>query len=321
MKRALWAVKLLAGLAALYIAFRDVDLDELWRAVGLVHGGWIALAVVSVAATVYCVMVRWRVLLDRPVDAAGRRVLTSAIIVSHVANIVMPFKLGDAFRIAAVSRALRVPPAQVLASVAAERFFDAALVGVIASALLLGGALPEFARRGLVALVVTLAGAAAVGLLVVWWRDRPVRLFARVAALVPAGLRARVASQWALLRQGLVRASRPRVAAAALVASCGVAAFSILTPVLVLRAFDIDAGVLAAAVLVIVLQIGNAVLPVPGAIGVAQVLTVATLALWGVDETPALAFAVVLYLVSRLPKIVVLPLALSALSAPPMEPA
>ncbi len=89
---------------------------------------------------------------------------------------------------------------------------------------------------------------------------------------------------------------------------------SILTAWLVLRACGLSVPPIAAAVVVIAVQIGGAVAPVPGAIGVSQVVTVAVLRLWGIDDAPALAYALMLYLVSRVPKLAVLPFALSVLT-------
>lgn len=92
---------------------------------------------------------------------------------------------------------------------------------------------------------------------------------------------------------------------------------SILTAWLVLRAFDLAAPAVSAAVVVIAVQIGSVVVPIPGAVGISQVLAVQTLALWGVAETPALAYALMLYLVSRVPKLAVLPFALKVLAPAP----
>lgn len=92
---------------------------------------------------------------------------------------------------------------------------------------------------------------------------------------------------------------------------------SVLTAWLVLQAFQLNAPAASAVVIVIAVQVGTVVIPIPGGIGVSQVLTVQALQLWDVPEAPALAYALMLYLVARLPKIAVLPFALSALAAKP----
>lgn len=313
-RRTRWAIQLAAGLLVFWIAFHDVDGAALAAALAQVDPLWLAAAAGSVFLTVACIVARWRVLLAPAGHPAGNVVLFSAVIASQVANIVMPFKLGDAVRIGAVARSMRVPPAEVLASVAVERLYDAALVAIAAALLAAGGALPPFAFAGMLSLSLTMTSGVAllVGLSV--WPEAYRRLWRAVSPLAPARVRARAGLEIERLARGVARSSRPRTIGAALALSACVMGGSTLTAALVAAAFGFDLPSVAAAVLVIVLQIGNAVVPVPGAVGISQVLTVQTLELWQVGEARALAFALVLYLVARVPKMIVLPLAIAVLA-------
>jgi uncharacterized protein (TIRG00374 family) len=314
-----WFLRLLLGVVVFWIAFRDVDVPALGRAFALVDLRWIAAGVASVLCTVVLVAVRWRILLGVAPGRRPRRVLLSAIIASQAANIVMPFKLGDAVRIGAVSRALGLPAAQVLGSVAMERLFDALMAGVTALLLVALGQLPEYARAGLMSFGIAVAlGLGALALIA----RSPQRLERRLAPLtrsMPARIQRIASRQAGLMLIGLQRASAPGTFGAALAVSAGIAAGSVLSALLVLRGFALDVPAVAAAVVVVVGQIGSAVVPVPGAVGVAQVITVETLQLWKIGEAPALAFALMLYLVSRVPKVVLLPFALRVLFAKPRE--
>lgn len=305
-----WILKLTAGLLLFYLAFRDVDPRALGRAFRVADPVWLALAALSTFITVGFVVLRWSVLLGTKAEAREGAVLFSAVLASQVANIVMPFKLGDAVRIGAVSRALARPPAEVLGSVAVERLFDALAVALTAGLLVATGTLPAFARTGMTwlaaAMIVALLTAAAL----VKFRERA----ALAVRVLPARLQAWTSGQIDLLLRGLVRVSRPSTAAAATLWSAAVMGGSILTAWLVLRACGLSVPPIAAAVVVIAVQIGGAVAPVPGAIGVSQVVIVAVLRLWDIDEASALAYALMLYLVSRVPKLAVLPFALSVLT-------
>jgi uncharacterized membrane protein YbhN (UPF0104 family) len=75
------------------------------------------------------------------------------------------------------------------------------------------------------------------------------------------------------------------------------------TNYLVLRSFSLPVPAITALVLLVVLQIGTAVVSVPGNIGVFHYLTVATLAVWDVPQPTAVAVAVVLHIVSLGPKV------------------
>lgn len=312
--RLIWLLKLAAGLLLFWIAFRDIEPAAVAAVFARSDPLPIAGATVSVFLTVGCVAMRWRTLLGHPTGLTDLRVLGSAVVLSQVANIVMPFRIGDAVRIGAVSRALRRPPADVVASVAVERVFDALLLGLSAATLGVFGVLPAFARSGALALAATVGVALAAAVLTA--RYPPVLdVLLRPAGLLPARARAWLGEQAVRTMHGMRRVTRPRVAAAAFGWSVAVMAGSALTAWLVLHACGIGAPATAAIVVVIAVQVGGVVLPIPGAVGVSQVLTVETLKLWGVSEGPALGYALMLYLVARVPKIAVLPFLLPVLGS------
>ena len=76
------------------------------------------------------------------------------------------------------------------------------------------------------------------------------------------------------------------------------------TNLLVLQSFNLPVPGITAFVLLVVLQIGTAVVSVPGNVGVFHYLTVVTLAAWDVPQPTALAVAIVLHLVSLGPKVI-----------------
>lgn len=320
-RRLRWAVRLALGLLVFWIAFHDIDLPAVRRAFALIRPAWLGAACGSVFLTVALVVTRWRLLLGSATRVRHAPVLFAAVIASQVANIVMPFRLGDAVRIGAVARALNLPPAEILGSVAIERLLDVVSVALTAAILMFAGALPAAAHAGMTAVVAGAALAIAFLVLVRLFHGRLQRLAAGPVRLVPERVRRGVSAQIALAIRGFQTASAAGTGRRAFIASCGVMAGSIFTAWLVMRAFDLAVPAVAAAVLVVVLQIGTAVVPIPGAVGISQVLTVQTLKLWGVDEATALAYALMLYLVSRVPKLAVLPFALSSLTPKTAEPA
>ena len=68
-------------------------------------------------------------------------------------------------------------------------------------------------------------------------------------------------------------------------------------------AFGFKLPAIAALFLLVVLQVGNSAVSVPGNLGVFHYLTVLALAVYGIDRERALAYAIVLYAVALLPKI------------------
>ena len=75
------------------------------------------------------------------------------------------------------------------------------------------------------------------------------------------------------------------------------------TNYLLFVAFGFELPALAALFLLVVLQVGNSAVSVPGNLGVFHYLTILALAAYGIDRERALAYAIVLYAVALLPKI------------------
>ena len=55
----------LLGSLALWLAFRDLDLDSLGRSLAHVHGWWVLVALVSNGLSLLMVSLRWRLLFFR----------------------------------------------------------------------------------------------------------------------------------------------------------------------------------------------------------------------------------------------------------------
>ena len=285
------ALGIVAAVASLAWAFAGVDLPALVAATRAARPLWIFAAVASVVASLAAIVWRWWLLLDRPNRGVQARapwaVLASATLAAQMANIVMPFRLGDGVRIVAASQTLGLGVARAASAAVIERLADVMALGVIAATLVVIGVAPAWARTALLrsswmaalVIAVALVGVA----LVVWIGSR------KVAALPSIG-----SLYWAVLGAIAVPMS------------------SALTNLLVFRAFDLPVPASAALLLMVVLQVGTSIVTVPGGLGVSQLLTVKTLAIWQVPPADALAFSLVLFAVANAPKLLMLPVAMAA---------
>ena len=287
------------ALLSLVWAFADVDAAALARALRSARYGWIAAAVLSVFMSVALIVWRWWLLLDRPTGRAGTSpwaVLWNSTIAAQIANIVVPFRLGDGVRIVAASEGLGLGPARAASAAILERIGDVAALGVVGAALLFTSAVPVWAKAALMSksrLAVAVVGVGLVTIAVVGW------ISAKRIRVLPS----RSALWWAALGTMIVPAA------------------SVLTNVLVVQAFSLPVPLLASVLLLVVLQAGTSIIAVPGGLGVSQVLTVKTLEIWHVPASDALAFSLVLYAVARVPKLLFLPLAMTALGRRAVKPA
>jgi len=255
--------------------------------------------VLSVFVSVALIVWRWWFLLDRPTGLAGAspwRVLWHSTIAAQIANIVVPFRLGDGVRIVAASEGLGLGPARAASAAILERLADVAALGAVGGALLFTSAVPVWARAALVSksrLGVAVVGVGVAAIAVVGW------ISAKRIRVLPS----RSALWWAALGTMIVPAA------------------SVLTNLLVVQAFSLQVPLMASVLLLVVLQAGTSIVAVPGGLGVSQVLTVKTLELWNVPPADALAFSLVLYAVARVPKLFFLPFAMTALGRRADRPA
>ena len=123
----------------------------------------------------------------------------------------------------------------------------------------------------------------------------------RVGVLAPAA--AWIETQESAMRSGWTDVTRRHQLTMAAFLTALIPVTAAATNLLVLRGFSLPVPAVTALVLLVVLQIGTAVVSVPGNIGVFHYLTVVTLAAWGVSRPTALATAIVPHAVSLGPKV------------------
>jgi len=297
------AIGALCALGALYACAVNVEWTDVLDAFRRASLPWTAAAAGSVLVTLALVTFRWGLLVDSGPLTRRWRVLWDSVVLGQAVNIIVPFRFGEGARVAVTCRGLDVPVGRVMVGLALERAFDVAAFGTIVFVLMAAGWMPD-AFRGLLpgAATVTLA-TIGVALLSVRFLPRVLGwLRRRVGALTPAA--AWIETQESAMRGGWTDVTRRHQLAMTALLTALIPVTAAATNLLVLRAFDLPIPVVTAFVLLVVLQIGTAVVSVPGNIGVFHYLTVVTLAAWGVPRPTALATAIVLHVVSLGPKVV-----------------
>lgn len=115
-----------------------VDPQLLARAWGRIGFGLIVVAAVLSILEVNVRAVRWRLLLLRLVPVSHRDAL-AYLCLGHLANAILPARLGDVARVLVTGTRLRTPRSSVLGTIAVERISDTALLGIAVSVAVLIG--------------------------------------------------------------------------------------------------------------------------------------------------------------------------------------
>ena len=294
----------LGGLA-FWLAFRGIDVSELLAAFQAVNYLWVAAALLSVALTTLVVAARWRLLFYPDDGERGWTSLLGGILVGQMLNIVVPARLGDVARVYLVGNSEGLSKARVAATLVVEKVADLVVFALGTVFLLVVITVPGWVRGSSTTLLV--AGLLGIGVMVALSLRGQMLLFwlERHYPSAPGGWLQRLSRQGRLALEGLA-ALRSWPANLAL---WGLSVLSWLlaatTNYLLFRAFGMALSFAAAAFLLVVLQVGIAPPSVPGKLGVFHYLVVLGLSLFGVARGLALSYALMLYAVALLSKVVV----------------
>lgn len=286
------ALSLLVSGGFLYLAFRDVSLDELGTALGQIDGSWLLVAVmVSLLIMVFRAW-RWQLEL-RPLEhiPIGRLwVITS---VAYLAINLLPVRLGEIVRPWLLSRRSQVSFSNVVGNIVLEKTVDlVVIVFYILVGLLTIGALPPWVRQ--LALFPAVVATGLVTLVLLFWWKGEVFVDRWVLRVLPQGFGSRLKGILASVADGMNVIPNTGLLLAVFVVSLALWFLPILSSYIMIRAFDLNAPFSAALVVFIFIGFGTALPNLPGMIGPYQYACRLALGLFGVSEVDGLAYGLVL---------------------------
>jgi uncharacterized protein (TIRG00374 family) len=297
-----WIGLVVTGLFT-YLAVRDVRLGEAWEALKSSNFWWLLPSLAVLAVFVVIRALRWRYLFARATRPPLGPV-ADALLIGYLFNNILPARAGEVARVVALKQRAGTSRAETAATVVIERGYD-----VLCLLVLLFAALPWLPTvswlRPAVYLAVALAvalGAAIVVLSV--WGNRAVRLALKPFARLPF-VRDRAESVTKNLGQGLAGLRRVRIGLAAFAWTT----FSWLVLAIsfwfVMLAFDLDLSPVAGLFVVIAVGLAMILPSSPGSLGVFEAAVVLALGAYGISDSRALPYALVLHAVNFFPYVVV----------------
>ena len=284
--------------SAVFLGFavRKVDWGEAGAALGAAQYLYIVPMLVVSIWSLYIRAQRWRVLL-RPLGNPAMRTLVAATNIGFMANMVLPLRMGEVIRPVLVSRKEREPLGGVLATIVLERIFDLFMIlflfGVAAAAVSVSEAVRQWGYRMFIVAIAVGAGTAfvrwqeALALRLLAWALRPLpprfaqpidqffRGFVRALEILDSPLTFLQVLGWSLYLWLVISSTY----------AFGVLAFNLPVPLVV-------GSVAIMAVIAIAVSAPSA----PGFIGAFQLGCTLGLAIFGVSQSQAIAYSIVLHL-------------------------
>ena len=118
---------LILSVAALYFAFRNVPIIDLWNYLKSINYVWLIPSTLFVLISFFLRAVRWRIILESSRSISTWRAY-HPMMIGFMINCVLPGRLGELARPIILQKKERVPFTTGLATVAAERVFDICLL-------------------------------------------------------------------------------------------------------------------------------------------------------------------------------------------------
>jgi len=116
-------IGVLISIFCIYLAFRKVDIDQMWQAFRTMNYWYLVPAAAAIFFSHFLRAFRWRYLLD-PIRRLDTRSLFSSLIIGYAANSITPAHLGEFLRAYVLSKKRQIPMSPVFATVAIERVVD-----------------------------------------------------------------------------------------------------------------------------------------------------------------------------------------------------
>lgn len=277
--------------ACLVWVFHDVRWPELLSQAKSMKW-WPLLPAVAADTASYVIQgARWSLLL-RPLGRLSVPRSVQAVYAGLFTNEVLPLRAGEILRGYLASQWSSIPPAQVFASMAVERFLDGVWLALAFGIVVLKVQLPGYfvEAEEILALILFLAASVLAALAVRigrrGWAPRPAaRLFCWLSPVAEA--------------LGSISSARTLYSAAAL--SGALLALQAISFWLVMPAFGLSLSFWQGAAVFLIVHLGTMMPGAPSNVGTYQFFTVLGLMLFGVDKTAASGFSIIVFVVLTLP--------------------
>jgi len=268
------------------IIWRTPDLSLVEDAFGAVSWWWVLAAV---GINLFSVVVRanaWRIVIKQalPPPWPQRRVVFSAFCVGLLGNAVLPGRVGELARVAVITRHIRRRPgtwATIVGTIFAHRMFDVVASTGLVVYVLYTARIPDWAKPALAIVIGVGLGLLLAGILLARRRHRPLH-----DELGPVRRILRMA------RAGLTVLGRPAPAVGALFFQLLGWTAQLFAVWAAFRAFQLDLGIPAAALVLLLMNVVTVFPFWPGNVGLLQAAIAFALLSYGVPYAHGFAFGI-----------------------------
>jgi glycosyltransferase 2 family protein len=290
---------LIVSSVCLYLAARGINSEETLQQLKRSWPTPILGAVFFLFLSFWIRAYRWRYLLG-PIKQIPVRPLFRSTLIGFMGNYLLPLRAGEIMRAVSIGQTQDISKSAALGSIVLERVFDGVVLSLTPFLLLAAVELPPWVTRvnvGLLALYVI----GLVALLIAMQRGWTETWTARATALLPIRFARRVGSIAAEFLDGMksITSTGALLPISLLSLICWV--FHGMYFFLMFSALDLELSFAAALILQMVIGLGVILPAAPGYVGNFEYFTVLGLALFGITQEAAFAYALLAHIVEFIP--------------------
>ncbi|HEX5416420.1 MAG TPA: lysylphosphatidylglycerol synthase transmembrane domain-containing protein [Chloroflexota bacterium] len=273
-----------------------IDLHEVGTALAQANYVWVIPAVCCTLTSYALRTLRWRIIL-RPIRPLGFRTLLPVLMIGFMANNLLPARMGELVRAYALGRKTGLSKSLGLATILLERLCDGISLIVVLGIIALFYPLPLAVREaGTIAGGIFLAGG--IGTLVLLTRQRlAIRVIGLVVRPLPKRLGEQVTAKTLAFVEGLRVLQHGKALLVIVAWSAIIWSVEATSYLLILRgvhpALSSGTPLLAALMMMAVVNLGSLIPSAPGYIGAYQFFGVMALGAFGIPAGIALAVAII----------------------------
>jgi uncharacterized protein (TIRG00374 family) len=287
-----------------YLAVRNVEFDLVWASLRESNYWYVVPALAALAAGIVVRAIRWRYVF-RPESRPPFGAVTNALLIGYLFNNVLPARAGEAARVVALHQGARTSRLETTGTIALERVFD--VLSLLALLFVSVPFLPEvtWLRRAAIAGLVLLAVLVPLTFVLAVFGDKPLRLLLRPLARLPRITSERTEQAGANLAIGFTAIRDPTLAVVAFALTALSWLLLAASAWILFSAFDLELGFEAALLVVIATNLAQVLPSSPAAIGLFEAATQVALGAFGIGDSEALSYAVVLHAINFFPYLAV----------------
>ena len=283
------AVSVVAG----YLAFRNVQLNQVMAVIRQVDAISIVLVVILLAAPQFLRSFRWGLLLS-PLEQFSQRLLLPITCIGFLFVWILPARLGEVARPYLLQQNSRVGLSAAMGSIVLERIIDASFLVALLAICLPALQLPSWLLSSFQGFTFLLLSAVVVVLLgsLPRFRHWLLQLLSRILPERLSDFLTNTAENFYKGMQAVVsiKTFLATLAQTSLIWAGGLAAFMAL-----FHAMDLQLGILAGITVLVLTCLGIALPAAPGFIGNYHYACMVSLTLFGVGKETALAYAILIH--------------------------